>query len=171
MLRSELAVILEGTLHGHDAPISHLRDPNEATEHDVVCVLRDKYLPAALESRAGLLVLNGSSTVERDHIRVTNIELAWVTLLETFAASLEKPGIHPSAVIHESAILEENVQIGANAVIAKGVRVGHGSLIGAGSTIGENVRLGENCVLYERVTVRHPGGVRRAAPTAGPVGP
>jgi UDP-3-O-[3-hydroxymyristoyl] glucosamine N-acyltransferase len=155
VLRSELAVLLNGTLRGPDAPVTGLRDPHEATEHDVVCVLRDKYLPAALKSRAGLLVLNGNSTVERDHISVANIELAWVTLLETFAATLERPGIHPSAVIHESAILEENVQIGANAVIAKGARIGRGSVIGAGSTIGENVSLGEGCVLYEHVTVRH----------------
>jgi UDP-3-O-[3-hydroxymyristoyl] glucosamine N-acyltransferase len=155
ILRSELARRLEGQLVGADGVIKALRDPSDATPDDVTCVLRDKYLNAALESRAGLLVLNGSTTLERDHIRVTDIERAWLTLLETFAPRLEHVGIHPSAVIHPEAVIEPDVHIGALVTVARGARIGRGSMIGAGSSIGENAVIGVNCQLYERVTVRH----------------
>jgi UDP-3-O-[3-hydroxymyristoyl] glucosamine N-acyltransferase len=155
LYRSELAARLGGTLHGEDGVVAALRDPLDATEHDVVCVLRDKYLPVALESRAGLLVLNGSTAVDRAHIRVSDIERAWIGLLEAFAPKLEDPGIHPSAVIHPEAVLEDGVQIGAHAVVARGARIGRGAVIGSGSTVGENSVIGPDCQIYERATIRH----------------
>jgi UDP-3-O-[3-hydroxymyristoyl] glucosamine N-acyltransferase len=155
MLRSELAVLLEGTLHGEDAPVGALREPDEASAQDVVCVLRDKYLETALRSRAGLLVLNGSTTLERDHIRVSDIETAWVKLLRIFAPQSKLEGIHPSAVIHPEATLEEGVRIDAGVIIARGARIGRGCFIGAGCSIGEDAVIGEDCRLLERVTVRH----------------
>jgi UDP-3-O-[3-hydroxymyristoyl] glucosamine N-acyltransferase len=155
MLRSELAAILEGTLHGEDAPVAALRDPDDAQPQDVVCVLRDKYLSAALESPAGLLVLNGSAAVDRAHIRVSDIEIAWVKLLRAFSPKLDSSGIHPSAVVHPEAHLEPDVQIGAGAVVARGARIARRTVIGALCSIGENTVIGEDSQLLERVTVRH----------------
>ncbi len=155
MIRSELAALLGGTLHGEDGRVARLREPDVAAEHDVVCVLRDQYLEAALKSRAGLLVLNGSTAVDKAHIRVTEIETAWVNLLRAFAPPLERAGIHPSALIHPEAQIAADVQIGAGAVVARGAVIGRGSVVGAGSSLGERVVLGEDCLLHERVTVRH----------------
>ena len=155
MQRSELAASLHGTLHGADGAVLGLREPNEATSADASCVLRDNYLEAALQSHAGVLIVADTHQLERPHIRVPNIELAWIALLELFAATLEATGIHPSAVIHPDATLAPDVQIGANVSVAKGARIGRGSVIGAGSTIGENAVIGADCQLFENVTIRH----------------
>ena len=155
MQRSELAVNISGTLHGADGAVAALREPADATPSDAVCVLRDKYLEAALHSNAGVLIVADHQHLERPHIRVPNVELAWIALLELFAQRPQPIGIHPSAVIHPDAILEPDVQIGANVSIAKGARVGRGSVIGAGSSIGENAVIGADCQIYENVTIRH----------------
>lgn len=155
MRRSELAAKLGGTLYGEDGAVLGLREPSEATPDDASCALRDKYLEAALSSNAGVLIVSDGQPLERPHIRVADIELAWIALLELFAATLETTGIHPSAVIHPSATLGADVQIGANVSVAKGARIGRGSVIGAGSAIGENAVIGSDCQLYEHVTIRH----------------
>ncbi len=153
--RSELAVKLGGTLHGADGAVTGLREPADAQPSDAVCVLRDKYLKTALHSAAGVLIVADHQHLERPHIRVPNIELAWIALLDLFAPRLERVGIHPSAVIHEAATLEPDVQIGANVVVARGARIGRGSVIGVGSTIGENAVIGADCQIFENVTIRH----------------
>ena len=155
MQRSELAAKLGATFHGEDGAVLALREPADAMPSDASCVLRDKYLEAALGSNAGVLIVADNHQLERPHIRVPNIELAWVALLDLFAASLEQTGIHPSAVIHPEATLEPDVQIGANVSIARGARVGRGSVIGAGSAIGEQAVIGADCQLFENVTIRH----------------
>ena len=155
MQRSELAAKLGGTFHGEDGGVSALREPADATPADASCVLRDKYLKAALSSNAGVLIVASEHILERPHIRVANIELAWIALLNLFAPRLERCGIHPSAVIHPAAILELDVQIGANVTVARGARVGRGTVIGAGSAIGENVVIGADCQIFENVTIRH----------------
>ena len=155
MQRSELAAKVNGTLHGDDGAVMALREPADATPVDASCVLRDKYLESALNSEAGVLIVAEQHQLERPHIRVPNIELTWIALLELFAARLEVTGIHPSAVIHEDATLEPDVQIGANVSVAKGVRIGRGTVIGAGSAIGENAVIGADCQIFENVTIRH----------------
>ncbi|NJK44051.1 MAG: UDP-3-O-(3-hydroxymyristoyl)glucosamine N-acyltransferase [Pleurocapsa sp. SU_196_0] len=121
----------------------------------MVCVLRDKYLETALRSGAGLLVLNGSTPLERDHIRVSDIETAWVKLLRLFSPESSFDGVHPSAVVHPEATLEDDVRIDAGVIIARGARIGRGTVIGAGCIVGENAVIGADCRLLERVTVRH----------------
>ncbi len=155
MQRSQLATILSGTFHGEDGAVDALREPADATPSDASCVLRDKYLAAALGSNAGVLIVTDQHHLERPHIRVPNIELAWIALLALFAPTLEATGIHPSAVIHPEATLEPDVQIGANVTVARGARIGRGSVIGAGSAIGEGVVIGADCQLFENVTIRH----------------
>lgn len=155
MRRSELAATLGGTLHGDDGAVNALREPADARSLDASCVLRDKYLEAAMNSEAGVLIVAERHQLERPHIRVPNIELAWIALLELFAPQLEVTAVHPSAVIHPAATLEPDVQIGANVVVARGARVGRGTVIGAGSFIGESTVIGADCQIYENVTVRH----------------
>ena len=155
MQRSELAAKLGGTLHGDDGAVAALREPTDATPDDASCVLRDKYLEAALKSDAGVLIVASGHQLERPHIRVLNIELAWIALLDLFAPRLERCGIHPSAIIHPEATLEPDVQIAANVSVARGARVGRGSVIGAGSSIGEHAVIGADCQIYENVTIRH----------------
>ena len=135
-----------------------IKEPTNATQNDLTCVLREQYLPAALGSDAGVLVVSQDvkTPTDRAVIRVFDIETAWVLLLRAFAPNLDRnPGIHPSAVVHETAQLEVGVCVGANVVIARDAKIGAGSVIGAGSYIGERSSLGANCLIHPHVTILH----------------
>jgi UDP-3-O-[3-hydroxymyristoyl] glucosamine N-acyltransferase len=156
--RATLAELLGGVLEGADAPVTALKEPKDATQHDLTCVLRENFLAAAFESEAGVLVVTSDTKIPntRAIIRVTDIETAWVLLLRAFAPNLERPvGIHPSAVVHETAQLEVGVSVGANVVIARDAKIGAGSIIGAGSYIGERSILGADCLIHPNVTILH----------------
>ncbi len=156
--RATLAEFLGGVLHGSDEAVLSLKEPREASYNDICCILRDKYLEAALTSEAGVLVVSNDVTVPetRAFIRVADIENAWVLLLQAFSPKLEYPvGIHVSAVVHPTAQLATGVSIGANVVIAKDARVGANTVIGAGSYLGERSSLGVNCLLHPKVTILH----------------
>jgi UDP-3-O-[3-hydroxymyristoyl] glucosamine N-acyltransferase len=156
--RATLAALLGGVLEGSDANVNAIKEPKDATPHDLTCVLREQYLPAALESNAGVLVIAQEIKIPtaRAVIRVENIETAWVSLLKAFAPNLERdPGIHPSAVVHETAQLESGVCVGANVVIARDAKIGSGTVIGAGSYIGERSTLGADCLIHPNVTILH----------------
>ncbi len=156
--RATLAKLLGGVLEGTDANVIAIKEPKNATQNDLTCVLREQYLPAALESDAGVLVVSQDIKIPdaRAAIRVSDIEEAWVLLLRAFAPNLERnPGIHPSAVVHETVQLEAGVCLGANVVIARDARIGSGSVIGAGSYIGERSTLGADCLIHPNVTILH----------------
>jgi UDP-3-O-[3-hydroxymyristoyl] glucosamine N-acyltransferase len=156
--RATLATLLGATLEGEDANVTSLKEPKDATLHDLTCVLRENFLPAALESDAGVLVVSQEAKIPnpRAVIRVADIESAWVLLLRAFAPSLERePGIHASAVVHETAQIEAGVSLGANVVIARDAKIGTGSVIGAGSYIGERTSLGAACLIHPNVTILH----------------
>ena len=156
--RATLATHLGGVLEGADANVDAIKEPTNATQNNLTCVLREQYLPAALESAAGVLVVSQDvkTPTDRAVIRVFDIETAWVLLLRAFAPQLERDvGIHPSAVVHETAQLEAGVCVGANVVIARDAKVGAGSVIGAGSYIGERSSLGADCLIHPHVTILH----------------
>lgn len=156
--RATLAKLLGGVLEGTDANVTALKEPKDATQHDLTCVLRENFLAAALESHAGVLVVTPDIKIpdSRAVIRVADIETAWVLLLRAFAPSLERdPGIHASAVVHETAQIEADVSIAANAVIARDAKIGAGSVIGAGSYIGERSILGADCLIQPNATILH----------------
>ena len=113
--RATLATHLGGVLEGADANVDTIKEPTNATQNDLTCVLREQYLPAALGSAAGVLVVsqNVKTPTDRAVIRVFDIETAWVLLLRAFVPQLERDaGIHPSAVVHETARLEAGVCVG-----------------------------------------------------------
>ncbi len=156
--RAEVASLLGGVLEGANAAIGRLSDPEVAQSSDLVCVLREKTaLTKALSSAATTLVVSSNLQLETDKtlIRVPDVDLAWLALLQHYALPLEALGIDPSAKIHPSAKLEAGVQVGAFVTIAKNAKIGAGSVIAAHSSIGERSSLGSNCLIHERATIRH----------------
>jgi UDP-3-O-[3-hydroxymyristoyl] glucosamine N-acyltransferase len=156
--RAEVATLLGGVLHGSDAAVIRLSDPQTAQAPDLVCVLREKTaLANALASLAEVLVISNNLEIETSKalIRVSDVDLAWIELLRVFRLPLEHLGIDSSAKIHPSAILGSDVQIGAFTVVGQNAKIGSGSIIGAHSIIGERTSLGTNCLIHERSTIRH----------------
>ena len=156
--RATLAELLGSVLEGADGNVLALKEPVDASQNDLTCVLREDYLSEALECDAGVLVVGKAVVVPQPRavIRVADIESAWVLLLRAFAPNLERTsGVHPSAVIHPSARLGTGVCIDANVVIARDTWVGDGCVIGAGSYVGERSKLGANCLIHPNVTILH----------------
>jgi UDP-3-O-[3-hydroxymyristoyl] glucosamine N-acyltransferase len=157
MTRAELARHLDGELVGADGIIAGLSDLISASPNDVVVVLREKFLEAAVQSPAGTLVVARGVEVQTDQalIWVADIELAWVEALRRFAPRPEKAGVDPSARVDPTAVLEQGVHLGAFVVVGAGVRIGQDTVVGAHSVIGERVQIGANSLIHERVTIRH----------------
>lgn len=156
--RAELAALLQGQLHGTDAPLGVLAAPETAQSADIVCVLREKTaLGAALASSAGVLVVLADTPLETNKalIRVPDVDMAWLELLRLYNLPLEDMGIDPSAKIHPSAKIGAEVQIGAFVIIEKDAVIGAGSIIGAHCVVGQRSSLGAGCLLHEHVIVRH----------------
>jgi UDP-3-O-[3-hydroxymyristoyl] glucosamine N-acyltransferase len=68
------------------------------------------------------------------------------------SASVEPPGIHPTAVVHPDAVVDPSARIGPLCVVARGVR------IGAETVLKSNVNIAEDCVIGARC-ILHPGVV------------
>ena len=162
--RSALATLLGGRLEGADAPVTALRDPEDAAPDDVVVVRHAKYLESCLESPANLIVIPENTVLDasrasrpgRSFLRVTDAEIAWERILGAFFPDLEcASGIHPSAQVHASASLGEGVHIGPNAVVSRNVRVGDGCVILGGAFIGEDSSLGADCLIHPNASLLH----------------
>lgn len=162
--RAGLAALLEGALEGPDGPVTALRDPADAGPDDAVVARHAKYLPACLESRANLVVIDQKTVLDasfnmrpgRSFLRVPDLEIAWERLLTAFSPALERqPGVHPSAQVDPTATLGEGVHVGPNAVILRNARVGDGSVILGGAFIGEGSSLGQHCLIHPNASILH----------------
>lgn len=68
---------------------------------------------------------------------------------------VEKPGIHPTAVVDDTAVIPESAAVGAFAYVGKGVSIGERAVIGAGCYLGDGVEIGGESLLYPQVVVYH----------------
>lgn len=68
---------------------------------------------------------------------------------------VEKPGIHPSAVVDETAVIPDSVAVGAFAYVGKGANIGERAVIGAGCYLGDRVEVGCDSLLYPQVVIYH----------------
>lgn len=66
---------------------------------------------------------------------------------------VEKPGVHPSAVIDETAVIPDSVAVGAFAFVGKGASIGERAVIGAGCYLGDGVEVGSDSLFYPQVVV------------------
>lgn len=155
----DIAEIVGGTLTGNpDEPVTGIAGIREAQPGDVTFVANPRYLGAIKTTRASVILVAKTHTVESERtlIRVDNPSLSFAKVVDHTAPPpvTYKPGVHPSAVVSPGARLGKDVSIQPFAVLEDGVEIGDRTVIGAGCYVGHESSIGSNCLLYPRVTLR-----------------
>ncbi len=143
--------------------VSGVASIESASAQDLVFVEDEKYLPAALQSKAGAVIapeFAASAAAGRPLLISDHPKLAFARALRTLQegshVEAQAGNVHATAVIHPSASLESGVSVDAHAVIGERAQIGSGSRIGAGCAIGADVKVGATCEIYPNVTI-YPG--------------
>lgn len=153
----EISRTIGGSVLGSsDATVSGVSSLAEAGPTDLGYVASDRYIKAALESRAAAFVVGRDiPELSRPQILVQNPAYAFARIAATFFVSPVQ-----SRGIAEQIARGEGVEIGPQASIWPFVTLGDRCHIGArvtlypGVFIGDNATIGDDTVLYPNVTVR-----------------
>lgn len=140
--------------------VSGVASIESASSQDLVFVEDEKYLPAALASRACAVIApefavpagQGRTMLISNHPKLAFARAARI-LHESPRAQVRTGSVHPTAVIHPSASIGTSVSIDAYAVIGEEVQIGSGSRIGAGCMIAAGVKIGAMCEIYPNASV------------------
>jgi UDP-3-O-[3-hydroxymyristoyl] glucosamine N-acyltransferase len=144
--------------------ISRVSSVDEATDDALTFATDEKYLAAALASKAAAVLVDasvelGTETPAKPVLFVENARAA----LATFLAALKRPRPrgpfrHPSAVVEDGVQIGDDVYLGANAYVGAGARIGARATLGAGAYVGAETTIGEETWLHPHATV-HDGCV------------
>ncbi|HTW30181.1 MAG TPA: UDP-3-O-(3-hydroxymyristoyl)glucosamine N-acyltransferase [Candidatus Sulfotelmatobacter sp.] len=139
--------------------VSGVASLQSAREGDLVFVEDEKFLTAALQSRASAVITREFAVASNgnrpllisDHPKLAFARAA--RMLREAAPSSTETQIHPTAVVHSSAKLRRGVRVEARAVIGENVEIGDGSTVGTGCVLGPGVTIGRDCQIYPNVTI------------------
>jgi UDP-3-O-[3-hydroxymyristoyl] glucosamine N-acyltransferase len=155
---AELAELVDGRVVGDKGKeILGIADLDQASEGEIAYVENEKFFGAAVESKAGCLIVPPGVVGEiqnRTLIEVQNPKLAFALIGAALHPPLRRePEIHATAVVAESADVALTAYVGPHVQIGDGAHVGAYTRIEAGVVIGANVRVGDNCVLHPNVVL------------------
>ncbi len=141
-------------------PIRGVNTLDAARCDEVTFAEERQYYERAVRGEAAAIVVaeDFPDMPGRNLLRVANPRLAFMRIMELFAASPEVTGVHPDASVADGAVLAEMVSVGAAAVIADQACIGAHTVIEAGACIGAGVTIGERCHIGPNAVLMH--GVR-----------
>ena len=156
-----IVVALGGELFGEAAlDIDALASLETAQPNELSFLSHPKYQSLLAKSQAGCVIVAPSMkslALERGACIVTDqpyLYFAKVTQLWKQArVKVNRPSVHPSAVIDPLALVHETARIGALCVVEQGVQIGAGSELKSKVTVGENCIIGERCLLHSGVVI------------------
>lgn len=155
-----LANALDAQLIGDaQAAVTGVASLSSAGPRDLVFVEDAKWLPQALDSAAGVILVGpfaAETTIPltKAMLMVEHPRLAFCHAAALVRAAAAGAGsVHATAVVPASAKLGAGVEIGAYAVLGEGVVIGAGSRIGAHCVLASGTVMGAGCELGARVTV------------------
>jgi UDP-3-O-[3-hydroxymyristoyl] glucosamine N-acyltransferase len=152
----ELAKLVSGKVVGSgEIDIKGVAPIEDAGSGDLVFVLDDKFLPAALNSRASAILAHNKTQVkDKDALLVKNPKLAMTQILSLFAPKKKiVKGIHKSALVPKSCKIGKDVSIGPFVVLGEEVSIGDRAVIQSHSYIGEGSKIGQGCIIHSNVSV------------------
>ncbi len=148
--------------------VSAVASMDSASPEDLIFVDEEKYLAAALQSRAGAIIagefavksaVSGSGPrplLISDHPKLAFARAARLLQEELQPGTPRQGSVHSTAVIHPSAGLGRGVVVKERAVVGERAQLGEDCRIGAGCAIGAGVRIGRSCEIYPNVAM-YPG--------------
>jgi len=151
MKLKELAAIVSGKVSGDgELEIKQVSPLLDAKGGDLVFVLDQSHLAAALASRASALVAYlGAEVKDKPAILVKNPRLAMANLLPLFAPKTTVvPGIHETAVIAKSAKIGKRVRISAFVYIGENCEIGDDTVIHPSVTLYDDVKVGNRVIIH-----------------------
>ena len=139
----QLAELVNGRVVGDgETQIVRIADLEQARKGEIAYIDDEKFMPAALESRASCLIVRDSEKFSnRTLIEVSNPKLAFALIGAALHPTDREPSIHPTAVVAATADVSPTAYIGPNVTIGEYV------------TVGDNCVLHPNVVLYDGVTI------------------
>lgn len=162
----QIAQALSARLIGDGSKeVSGVASVESASPDDLVFVEDEKHLAAALQSRAGAIIVgefaasiaSARPLLISDHPKLAFARAARVLSEEwPLAAVPGKGSAHATAIVHPSAVLASGVCVNERAVVGEGVQVGENARVGAGCVVGAGVKIGRDCEIYPNVTI-YPG--------------
>ncbi|SRR5208283_5217728 len=157
----EMAAALGARLEGDGrVEVSGVASLSSASADDLVFVEDQKYLPRALQSRAGAVIAGefAGGATGKPLLICHNPKLAFSRAAKLLQGGRrdDETGVHASAVVHSSVRLGARAVVEERAVIDEDAEIGEGTRIGAGCVIGSGVKIGSECEIYPNVTI-YPG--------------
>jgi UDP-3-O-[3-hydroxymyristoyl] glucosamine N-acyltransferase len=154
----EIAEALEARLQGDGTvQISSVASIASASARDLVFVDDEKYLAAALQSKAGAVITGefAVGSTAKPVLICKHPKLAFARAADFLRDGnlARRASIHASAIVHASARFAPDVFIEEGVVIAEQVEIGPGSHIAAGCVIGRQAKIGHACQIYPRVVL------------------
>jgi UDP-3-O-[3-hydroxymyristoyl] glucosamine N-acyltransferase len=142
-----------------------------ADKHDISFLANKDLLGEALQSRAGLLLVDpqAASVLNRAFEVDSGIQSYKPILLEVrsvWAAVYQalllfnpppkaKGAVHPTATVADTATVGRRVDVGPNTVIGAGAEIEDDVILGANVLIGANVKIGSGTRIFPRASVLH----------------
>ena len=163
----QIAEAVEGRVQGDGSvEVCGVASLGSASQHELVFVEEEKYLPRALQSGAGAVIAGefaagtsaagppGKPLLISRHPRLAFARAA--RFLRGPNREGSNVGVHATAVVRSSSRLAPGVVVEEHAVVAEDAEIGEGTRIGAGCAIGRGVKIGRECEVYPHVTI-YPG--------------
>ncbi|SDB88247.1 UDP-3-O-(3-hydroxymyristoyl)glucosamine N-acyltransferase [Acinetobacter boissieri] len=155
---SNVTHLVQGELLGSaDFLVQGLASLEQANENQISFVNGQKYLPQAILSKAGVLIITSDLQKElpktKQYIIVDNPYLAFAQLTHAFEIQGQHSGIEETAQIHSSAIVADSAYIGHYAVIGENCVIGDATRIQSHAKIDRGVEVGKNCFIDSHVTI------------------
>lgn len=146
----DLASLVSGTLVGDPKlKIKGVSGLEEAKAGDLVFVLEEKYLSAALSSKASVLVAPEKSKIEKKSaILVKNPRLALAKILSLFTPKKAFKGIHKTSIVGKNTKIGKRVTIYPFVYVGDNCEIGDDTIIYPHVTIYDRVKIGKRVILH-----------------------
>jgi UDP-3-O-[3-hydroxymyristoyl] glucosamine N-acyltransferase len=157
MILQELANALGLEATGNlNHELSAIASIESATAADLSFVVNARFTDALKVSHAGAViipeVLRGSAPgnyLVSDNPYAAYAQASWILK----PASIQKQGVHESAVVDASARISKSASIGPGVVVGAHTVIGDGVVIGAHCVVGNGVSVGARTYFFPRVTL------------------
>jgi len=153
----EIADLCGGAVHGDiDRVIRGANSLEAAGPEDLSFAANAKLRNAAMQSRAGCLLVDQSFPAQSDRTRieVSDPRRSFAKVLSVlYPAPKHAPGVHATAVISPTARIGEGCYIGAYTTIGEEAEIGSNCFIDASVRIGARAKLGPDCTVRSHATL------------------
>jgi UDP-3-O-[3-hydroxymyristoyl] glucosamine N-acyltransferase len=155
---AELAARVGGRVIGDgNVVIERVTAVDEAAPDALTFATDDRYLAAALESRAAAVLVDAELALpvtSKPLLVVQNARIALATLLASVRTPMPRgPFRHPTAAIDPQADVAADAYVGAHAYVGPGARVGSLSVIDTGAYVGAGAIVGESTWLHPHASL------------------